>query len=111
MAKKLGVRGFPTLFFFDNSGNREVVYGTKPYPFYETAILKLNPSATKNYYSKDWEQLFSKYHSLAAKEFSEVSGEPRTESEKLLTELSDKGVLEKLMTKNGAVWSLINTGH
>ena len=111
LARKLGVRGFPTLFFFDNSGNREVVYGTKPYPFYEIAILKLNPSATKNYYSRDWEALFSKYHSLAAKEFSELSGTPRTESEKLLTELSDKGVLEKLVTKNGAVWSLKNTGR
>ncbi len=104
LAKQFGVRGFPTLFVTDNSGSTEIVYGTKPYPFYETAILKLNPSVTKTEYSKNWETLFTKYHSLTAKEFSELSGTPRNESEKLLNELSEKGMLQKLTTKNGAMW-------
>jgi len=104
LAKQFGVRGFPTLFFTNNSGNKEIVYGSKPYPFYETAILKLNPSVTKAEYGKNWETLFEKYHSLTAKEFSELSGAFRNESEKLLSELSGKGTLEKLATKNGALW-------
>jgi predicted DsbA family dithiol-disulfide isomerase len=103
-AKESGVRGFPTMFFTDNAGSQEVVYGSKPYAFYETAILKLDPNTTKSEYSKGWETLFAKYHSLTAKEFSELSCTPRGESEVLLNELSDKGTLEKLTTKNGAIW-------
>lgn len=111
LAKQFGVRGFPTLFFTDNSGNTEIVYGTKPYPFYETAILKLNSSVTKSEYSKNWETLFTKYHSLTAKEFSELSGTPRADSEKLLNDLVVKGHLEKLTTKNGSIWTKKNTSQ
>ncbi|WP_138483944.1 ClpXP adapter SpxH family protein [Dyadobacter bucti] len=104
LAREFGVRGFPTMLFFDSSGNKETVYGSKPYAYYEMAILKLSPDAVKSEYNKDWETLFSKYHSLTAKEFSELSGIPRNESETLLNELSDKLRLKKLTTKNGAIW-------
>lgn len=108
LAREFGVRGFPTMFFIDNSGNKEIVYGTKPYPFYETAILKLHSEVIKSEYSKNWETLFSKYHSLTAKEFSELSGTPRTESETVLDELATEGNLEKLTTKNGSIWTVKN---
>lgn len=104
LGSELGVRGFPTMFFIDESGNKEFVYGTRPYAFYEMAVLKLNPNAPKSEYSKDWATLFSKYHSLTAKEFSELSGTPRKESEQVLNELSNDGTLEKLTTKNGSIW-------
>mgnify|MGYP006189061091 CR=1 FL=1 len=104
LGKELGVRGFPTLLFVDDSGKQEIVYGSRPYPFYEMAILKLNPNATKSEYRKDWETLFSTYNSLTAKEFSELSGTPRTESETILNELSSDGKLEKRNTKNGSIW-------
>ena len=107
LGKELGVRGFPTMFFLDDSGNKEIVYGSKPYVFYEMAILKLNSNIAKREYSKNWETLFSKHHSLTAKEFSELSGTPRNESENFLNELSNKGILEKLTTKNGSIWTLI----
>lgn len=107
LGRELGVRGFPTMFFLDGSGNKEIVYGSKPYAFYEMAILKLNPNATKSEYSKNWETLFSKYHSLTAKEFSELSGTPRDEGENVLNGLSDSGALEKSTTKNGSIWKVI----
>lgn len=106
LAKSLGVRGFPTLFFIDNDGNQEIVYGSRPYAFFETAVLKLHSSAIKSEYSKNWETLFSKYHSLTAKEFAELSGTPRAESEKHLNELVTKGILEKQTTKNGSIWKI-----
>ncbi|MBK6992415.1 MAG: DsbA family protein [Chitinophagaceae bacterium] len=106
LGKELGVRGFPTLFFMDDAGNKETVYGTRPYAFYEMAILKLNPNATKSEYSKNWETLFSKYHSLTPKEYAELSGTPRKESENKLNELSEKGALKKFTTKNGSLWSI-----
>ena len=73
VAKTYGVRGFPTMFFSNNEGGQETVYGTKPYVFYETAVLRLHESATKIEYSKTWETLFKKYQSLTAKEFSVLS--------------------------------------
>ncbi|GJM28405.1 MAG: hypothetical protein DHS20C17_10400 [Cyclobacteriaceae bacterium] len=111
LAKELGVRGFPTIFFLDDSGNQEIVYGSRPYAFYEMAVLKLNPNVPKSEYSKTWETLFSKYHSLTAKEFSELSGTPRKESELQLNELTVKGNLVKHTTKNGSIWTSKNTGR
>lgn len=111
LTRAFGVRGFPTMFFLDNSGNKEIVNGSKPYAFYETSVLKLYPSVIKSEYRKNWETLFSKYHSLTAKEFSELSGTPRNESEKYLQELSDKGLLEKQTTKNGSIWKRKNTAQ
>lgn len=107
LGRELGVRGFPSMFFIDEAGNKEFVYGSRPYPFYEMAILKLNPDATKSEYSKKWEDLFSMHNTLTAKEFSELSGTPRNESEQVLNELSDKGALEKFTTKNGSIWKLV----
>ncbi|TXE07775.1 DsbA family protein [Gelidibacter salicanalis] len=104
LGRELGVRGFPTMFFLDASGNKEIVYGTKPYVYYEMAILKLDPTLKKSEYSKTSEALFSNYHSLTAKEFSELSGTPRDESESVLNVLSNSGSLQKLTTKNGSIW-------
>lgn len=106
LGKALGVRGFPSMYFMDTTGNREFVYGSKPYAAYENAILQLAPTATKHEYSKDWETLFKKYQSLTAKEFSELSGLPRTKSEALLNDLYSQGKLEKLTIKSGSIWKL-----
>ena len=106
LGKELGVRGFPTMFFVDEKGNKELVYGSKPYSFYEVAVLKLAPTASKSEYKKNWEAMFAKYQTLTAREFSELSGTGRKESEQLLNELTTKGSLEKLTTKNGAIWKL-----
>lgn len=106
IARQNGVRGFPTMFFVDSLGNKEMVYGTKPYMIYEAAILKSLPKAEKQDYSKDWEALFSIYHTLTAKEFAELSGTPRNRSEQVLDELVASGHLQKMMTKNGAIWKV-----
>jgi predicted DsbA family dithiol-disulfide isomerase len=106
--KELGVRGFPTMFFVDEKGNKEFVYGSKPYSFYEVAVLKLAPTANKSEYKKNWEDLFAKYQTLTAKEFSELSGMLRKDSEQFLNELILKGNLEKLTTKNGSLWKQKN---
>ena len=34
LARQLGVRGFPTIFFTDKDDNRFKVYGSKPYEVY-----------------------------------------------------------------------------
>lgn len=111
LGRELGVRGFPTMFFTDTTGQKEMVYGSKPYSTFESTLLKLFPTATKTSYDKTWNAVFSKYNSLTAKEFSELTGTPRNESEKYLDDLTAKGQLEKLTTKNGAMWTLKNTSR
>ena len=111
LGRELGVRGFPTMFFTDTTGQKEMVYGSKPYSIFESTLLKLFPTATKTSYDKTWNAVFSKYNSLTAKEFSELTGTPRNESEKYLDDLTAKGQLERLTTKNGAMWTLKNTSR
>lgn len=106
MAREMGVRGFPTIFVVDTKGNQEQIYGTKPYIYYEMALLKLNPELAKAEYSKDWKALFASFPTFTAKEFSELSGMPRGQSESYLNKLSADGELEKFTTKNGSLWTL-----
>lgn len=107
LARAYGVRGFPTLIFANGAGNRETVYGSKPYRDYETAVQKLYPQGGKRAYATDWEALFAKYNSLTAKEYAELSGTERAKSEAFLNELLQQGRLEKISTKNGALWRLL----
>lgn len=104
LGRALGVRGFPTLFFKDTNGKTKFVYGSKPYFVFESALLKLAPNAIKKDYNKSWEFLFFNYTSQTVKEFSELSGITRNESERFLDKLSTKGILKKLTTKNGAIY-------
>lgn len=105
LAQKLGVRGFPTMFFADSSGNQEKVYGSKPYTVFEQAIKKLQPAAVKYNYETDWNSLFSRFTSLTSREYAELSGTPRTEADAFLQTLHEAGSLHKSETKNGPLWS------
>lgn len=104
MGRSMGVRGFPTMFFFDAQNNRELVYGSKPYATYEAALLKLHPASVKNNYDRSAEGLFAHYSSLTAREYSELSGTPRAEAEKILQSYTERGFLDRLDTKNGSLW-------
>lgn len=111
LGRELGVRGFPTMFFIDNTGKTEMVYGSKPYSTFENVVLSLYPTVEKYEYGKSYEAVFSKYQTLTAKEFSELTGIARSESEQFLNDLTANGTLEKLTTKNGSIWKMKNTGR
>jgi putative protein-disulfide isomerase len=106
-AAQLGVRGFPTMFFVDSEGNREKVYGTKPYAVYEDAMLKQWPTASKKEIDPDWKKLFAKFNTSTAREFSELSQIPRQQTEQLLQALVSSGHLAELVTKNGSLWRML----
>lgn len=106
LARALGVRGFPTLLFVHADGRREMLYGAVPYSGFEQVVLKLQPGAVRAGYSNTWESLFSIYPSLTAREFTELSGMPRSAAEELLVQLARTGRLEQHATKNGSVWTL-----
>ncbi|GAB3789739.1 protease adaptor protein SpxH [Spirosoma horti] len=111
LGKELGVRGFPSLFFVDDSGKQEFVYGSKHYSVYEDALKKIYASAQKNEIDSQWPSLFAHYPSLTAREFSELSGVPRPDSEAYLQNLTEQGHLARIRTKNGDLWLRQHTGE
>ncbi|GGF73931.1 ClpXP adapter SpxH family protein [Wenyingzhuangia marina] len=106
LAQEQGVRGFPTLLFIDSSGKKETVYGSKPYAVFEQALTNSSSKVNKKEYNKSWQSLFATYHSLTAREFSELALIPRKEAETILNDLVKNNQLEKQTTKNGSLWIL-----
>jgi putative protein-disulfide isomerase len=104
LARKMGVRGFPTLFISNQNNQQEIVYGSKPYESYEAAIKKLAPTVEKYPYNQDWINLFDKYPTLTAKEYAILTTIERNAAEKQLYELAASGKLTQYSCKNGSIW-------
>lgn len=104
LAKQWGVRGFPTIFIIDPAGNKQMVYGSKPYAVFEAAVLQAFPGATKQKVNTDWENLFHEYPTLTRKEFAALAGITIAEAYAILTRLEQEGKLKVFTTKNGQLW-------
>lgn len=104
LAKKMNVRGFPSIFMVDGKNNQEFVYGSKPYPVYEGALLKLDDTAEKTSYDTDWESLFEVYPTLTGKEYAVLADMKRDTAEAVLQDLVASGELKVMKTKNGNLY-------
>lgn len=104
-ARKLGVRGFPSVFIADRDQQTEFIYGSKPYVVYEGAILKLLPEAAREDYPRDWEALLQKFGTMTAREYAVLSGLERKQAEDDLDRLADTGKIKVIKTKNGKMYT------
>jgi predicted DsbA family dithiol-disulfide isomerase len=104
LARQMGVRGFPTLFFTDNSGNRNTVYGFRPYADFERAVLSMYPDAKPDKSAHDIDYYLKSYGSITAQELSLFDNIAPDEASRRLDELVKKGKLLKVPTKNGDLW-------
>lgn len=104
LTKKMGVRGFPTLYFVGKDGQQVVINGYRPYKEMENAVLKCAPTATKVGYERDWQHLFEHYPTLTRKEYAELSNITVAAAEKKLNDLTDNNKLQAVTTKNGKLW-------
>lgn len=111
LGKKMGIRGFPTLFFTDRVQHQQTVYGVKPYAAFEDAVTKAFPEVSKINYDPSWTGLFNQYPTLTAREFSELSGHTKADSEMLLQTLTDEEKLTQTTTKNGSIWTIRKPGQ
>lgn len=107
LARQMGVRGFPTLFFANGTGGHKVLYGAVPYANFEAAVVEMYPNAYKANYNTTAQSLFDVYTSLTAKEYAVLSGTPRNQCEAALDKLVAEGLLQKQTTKNGSIWRWI----
>lgn len=106
IGRKLGVRGFPTLFVADSLDKQVSIYGFKPYEEFEAAVHKVHDKAEKLPYDHSWQALFASYATLTTREYAELSGVSITQAEQELEQLLQQRELEKLDTKNGSLWKL-----
>lgn len=105
LTQQMGIGSFPTFIFTENNQHK-TIEGFKPYRLFEETLLKIWPQATKMPYDKSWIGLFNAYPTLTTREFAELSGATKTESEMLLQNLADESKLTKTNTKNGVLWSI-----
>lgn len=104
LAKSLGVRGFPTIFFTDQESNRLKVYGFKPYEQFEQTIWKLYPYAKKNVINSNEESVFELYPTVTTKEFALLTNSSKEVAEKTLMLLFENGKVEKQVSKKASLW-------
>lgn len=105
LARILGVRGFPTLFFADENNNQLTVYGSKPYAHYENALLALYPEAKKKIFKNENPlSLFEIYPTLAPKEYAVILDISFNQAEEILDELFKDGKLGKISIKNHSLY-------
>lgn len=106
LSRKLGVRGFPTLFFVNREEQNFKVYGTRPYAELEAALLKAHPKSTKKVYDHSWKYLFEKYPTLTTREFAELSEQSKTSAQEQLEKLVSEHRIIRKPSKNGPIWEL-----
>lgn len=105
-ARNLGVRGFPTVIFYNDKNDREVIYGYRSYDIFEGAIKKLYPAAKRKDVDVSWETLFAKYPTLTTKEFSVLSQISFDAAKKQLIQLLSQEKIQRLESRNGSLWIL-----
>lgn len=104
LARQLGVRGFPTIFFYDEQNNQTLVYGSKPYEAYETVVQKIVPKSIKKPIDATGDNLFRIYPTLTLKEFAVLGNVSKAVAETGLKELENAGKVERSESKNGPIW-------
>lgn len=108
LARQLGVRGFPSIFFTDEDNNRFLVYGSRSYEHYESALLKIYPDAVKQRYDQSWENLFKQYPTLTTREFAVLTNRSMEQATGLLERLAREEKILGEGTKNGVLWKAKN---
>ncbi|MEL6625470.1 MAG: DsbA family protein [Bacteroidota bacterium] len=111
LAKSLGVRGFPTLFFVNQEGQQEKVYGTKPYQVFQAVIQKLHPKAQPKRYDTSLAGLLQVYPSLTIRELAELAEITWEEAAATLNGKLGEIRLEKIETKNGDLYRKVEAVH
>jgi predicted DsbA family dithiol-disulfide isomerase len=106
LARKLGVRGFPSIFFIHKNGSQELVYGSKSYESYQQAIKTLIPNAKKLPYTKSVENLFMHYPSFTVKELAVLMDINFETAEQLLESMVQQEKLKKIVSKNGHLYTI-----
>lgn len=104
LARSLGVRGFPTFLFSTEAGDRQLVYGARPYAQFEAAVKALQTDAKAARLPSTIAELFRIHASWCAEEVAVMLGTTHEQALQLLKQAQAKGELISVDTRNGSVW-------
>jgi len=104
LAEQHGVKGFPTLLFSNNANDQFVLEGCLTYKNYEEIINKLIPAVKKKVINTTPKNLFTHFQRMTEKEFAFLSNITKNEAVKILTNLFNRGRIDKFESKNGIIW-------
>lgn len=103
LGRQMGVRGFPSVFMINREGDKELVYGAKPYPVFITALQKLLPVAQPRNYAKGID-LFSYFPTLTAKEYAVLNEVTYEQAASELETHREQHGLTLYHTRAGDLW-------
>ena len=105
LAERLGITGFPTLFFYTgNFDKQHVIKGYQSYDKFEEIIKKLVPDIQKNKLETNPLHLFSRFSTMTTKELSLIYNITMEKAEMILFDLYQKGAIGRYHNKNGNIW-------
>ncbi|MBK8614738.1 MAG: DsbA family protein [Flavobacteriales bacterium] len=104
LARSLGVRGFPTFIFSNDGGERQLVYGARPYATFEAAMKTLKPDAKPAALPTSLSKMLKLHASWCAEEVAVMLGITHEAAEGMLKAAEAKGELRAVHTRNGSVW-------
>jgi hypothetical protein len=102
----LGVRGFPTFIFSNEVGERQLVYGARPYVQFEVAVKLLLPNVKAVALPASLDELFKMHASWCAEEVAVVLGITNERAQEQLKSAEAAGVIRAVHTRNGSVWHM-----
>jgi putative protein-disulfide isomerase len=106
LSRQLGVRGFPTFFITDAIGNRQVVYGFRPYEQFEAAIRHLQSEVDKQTIDTAGIAPWNYYPAWCTQEYAVLCGISHEAALKVLAEMQEQGKIKRTDSKNGPIWTL-----
>lgn len=104
LARSLGVRGFPTFIFSNAAGERQLVYGARPYAQFTAAVEHLLPGAMPAMLPQNVRALFDLHPSWCAEEAAVMLGIPHAQARAELEAAEKAGTLHAVHTRHGSVW-------
>ena len=107
LSRTHGIRGFPTLLFFNSQGEEKRAYGSQPYATFEQLLTSAAPQTLSRSAIPSDENLFRLYPTWTAKEWSVVK---EISYEKVISELTrytDSGELQATTIETGTLWTVI----
>ncbi|MCO5275648.1 MAG: DsbA family protein [Flavobacteriales bacterium] len=105
LARSLGVRGFPTFIFSNEAGERQVVYGARPYAQFEAAVKALKPDVKPAAVPASLGDLIKEHAAWCAEEVAVMLGITHEAAEGMLKAAEANGELRAVHTRNGSVWN------
>lgn len=104
LARASGVRGFPTMLLSNADGQRQVVYGSRPYAQIVEALRQLSPGLSSAARPSSVKDLFTLHPGWCAQEAAIMLDISPAEATLQLDLLVKRGELERYDTRNGAIW-------